>query len=79
MTDTMAPPDGHGPGSTQAATAGAAVKANAAAAAKRAARAEEIRQAPQLHTPKLVLSRHIRGTSWLDKIADAVNKFCGQN
>lgn len=80
MTGTMAPPDGHGPGSTQAATAataGAAVKANATAAAQAAARAEEIRQAPQLHTPKLVLSRHIRGTSWLDKIADAVNKFCG--
>jgi uncharacterized membrane protein len=80
MTDTMAPPDWHGPGSTQAATAataGAAVKANVTAAARAAARAEEIRQAPQLHTPKLVLSRHIRGTSWLDKIADAVNKFCG--
>ena len=27
--------------------------------------------------PKLVLSKHVRGTSWLDKIADAVNKFCG--
>ncbi len=79
MTDTMAPPDGHGPESSHATapTASAAVKANVTAAAQASARAEEIRQAPQLHTPKLVLSRHIRGTSWLDKIADAVNKFCG--
>jgi uncharacterized membrane protein len=27
--------------------------------------------------PKLVVSQHVRGESWLDKIADDVNKFCG--
>jgi uncharacterized membrane protein len=40
-------------------------------------RAREIRQAPQQHRPKLVLSDHVRGTSFLDKIADGVNRFCG--
>jgi uncharacterized membrane protein len=40
-------------------------------------RAEAIRQAPQEHKPKLVISDHVRGSSILDKIADAVNKFCG--
>ncbi|MGD0701241.1 MAG: hypothetical protein ABSA02_15315 [Trebonia sp.] len=40
-------------------------------------RAEEIRRAPQDHQPKLVLSEHVRGTSLLDKIADAVNRICG--
>jgi uncharacterized membrane protein len=80
MADTMAPPDGPGPGSTQAPTAptaGAAVKANETAAERAAARAAEIRRAPELHAPRLVLSKHVRGTSWLDRIADAVNKFCG--
>jgi uncharacterized membrane protein len=41
------------------------------------ARAEHIRAAPEEHKPKLVLSDHVRGTSWLDKIADWVNRFCG--
>jgi uncharacterized membrane protein len=80
MADTKAPPDLHGPESPQAAgppTAQAAVKANQTAAEHAAARAAEIRAAPQLHKPRLVLSQHVRGTSWLDKIADAVNKFCG--
>ena len=80
MTDTKAPPDGAAPETPHAATAPtaeAAVKANDAAAAHAAARAAEIRAAPQLHKPKLVLSKHVRGESWLDKIADAVNKFCG--
>jgi uncharacterized membrane protein len=40
-------------------------------------RAEHIRAAPEEHKPKLVLSDHVRGTSWLDKIADWVNRFCG--
>ena len=40
-------------------------------------RAEHIRAAPQDHTPKLVLSDHVRGTSLLDKIADGVNRICG--
>lgn len=40
-------------------------------------RAEHIRAAPEQHKPRLVLSDHVRGTSPLDKIADAVNRFCG--
>jgi uncharacterized membrane protein len=40
-------------------------------------RAAEIRRAPTEHMPKLVLSKHVRGTSLLDRIADAVNRICG--
>ena len=40
-------------------------------------RALQIRAAPEEHKPRLVLSQHVRGTSILDKIADAVNRFCG--
>jgi uncharacterized membrane protein len=40
-------------------------------------RAEEIRFAPQAHRPRLVVSDQVRGSSILDKIADAVNSFCG--
>jgi uncharacterized membrane protein len=40
-------------------------------------RALQIRQTPQQHKPKLVLSDHVRGTSLLDRIADQVNRFCG--
>jgi uncharacterized membrane protein len=40
-------------------------------------RAERIRANPEAHLPKLILSQHVRGTSILDRIADAVNKFCG--
>jgi uncharacterized membrane protein len=58
-------------------TAAAARRANAEAAKEAAQRAAEIRRAPGEHKPKLVLSQHVRGESWLDKIADAVNKFCG--
>jgi uncharacterized membrane protein len=58
-------------------TAAAAVRENALYAARLAQRAAEIRAAPQDHKPKLVLSQHVRGESVLDKIADAVNKFCG--
>jgi uncharacterized membrane protein len=42
-----------------------------------AERAEKIKQAPDQFHPKLVLSDHVRGSSVLDKIADAVNRFCG--
>jgi uncharacterized membrane protein len=79
MTDTTtaaeqpsAPPNGARP-----ATFAAAVKANAEAAAHSRQRAAQIRQAPELHKPKLVISDHVRGTSVLDRIADAVNRFCG--
>ena len=53
------------------------VKAIAEAAAEAKQRAALIRQAPELHKPKLVLSQHVRGNSPLDKIAEGVNKFCG--
>jgi len=39
--------------------------------------AELIRSAPEEHKPRLVLSDHVRGTSLLDTIADAVNRVCG--
>jgi uncharacterized membrane protein len=54
-----------------------AVKANSAYLSHIRERAEEIRQAPEEHKPRLVTSDHVRGNSILDKIADAVNVFCG--
>jgi len=82
MTETSLPPapaapapladSGHKP-----ATDAAAVRANAAATAAIHARAEQIRQAPAAHKPRLVVSEHVRGSSILDKIADGVNSFCG--
>jgi uncharacterized membrane protein len=40
-------------------------------------KAKQIRQAPDQFRPRLVLSDHVRGSSLLDKIADAVNRVCG--
>ena len=40
-------------------------------------RIDHIKADPQDHHPRLVLSDHVRGTSWLDKIADGVNRVCG--
>ena len=54
-----------------------AVKANSAYLSHVRERAEEIRQAPEEHKPRLITSDHVRGNSILDKIADAVNVFCG--
>ena len=34
-------------------------------------------KAPQLHIPRLVLSRHVTGDSVLDRIASAVNRLIG--
>jgi uncharacterized membrane protein len=59
------------------ATFAEAVKANAEAVAQVRQRAAQIRRAPELHKPRLVTSDHVRGTSLLDRIADAVNLFCG--
>ena len=59
------------------ATDAEAVRTNSEAVARMRQIAAEIRHAPELHKPKLVLSDHVRGTSLLDRIADAVNKFCG--
>jgi len=58
-------------------TSGEAVRDNALYAAGLAQRSAEIRANPEAHKPRLVLSRHIRGTSVLDQIANWVNKFCG--
>jgi uncharacterized membrane protein len=79
MTDTAIKPDppSTAPPQPLPATAAAAVRENALYAAKLAQRAAEIRANPEAHKPRLVLSRHVRGESWLDKIADEVNKFCG--
>jgi uncharacterized membrane protein len=80
MTDTTAPTGGQPagpPGAGPPPTAAEAVKAIAAEATAARERAEQIRRAPELHRPRLVLSEHVRGDSILDKIAAAVNKFCG--
>jgi uncharacterized membrane protein len=80
MTQTIAPPGPHGPEPAlppKPNTDTAAVRAIEEAAASVRERAKEIRQAPELHRPKLVVSDHVRGSSLLDKIANAVNKFCG--
>jgi uncharacterized membrane protein len=58
-------------------TDAAAVKWNAQALSQAHERALEIRAHPEEHKPRLVTSDHVRGSNWLDKIADAVNSFCG--
>jgi uncharacterized membrane protein len=75
-TATVTKPDLSGPPHL-ARTSSDAVRENALYAARLAQRAAEIRAAPQEHKPRLVLSRHVRGESVLDRIADGVNKFCG--
>jgi len=78
MTDTATATAPHPNGQPHLArTSGQAVRDNALYAASLAQRAAEIRAHPEQHKPRLVLSRHIRGESPLDRIADAVNKFCG--
>jgi hypothetical protein len=69
MTDTASRPAPASPPSLPP-TAAAAVRENALYAAKLAQRAAEIRADPQDHRPRLVLSRHVRGESILDRIAD---------
>jgi uncharacterized membrane protein len=80
MTETTSTPDTHAPGSPVLArpdTDAAAIRAIDEAAAHIRERAQKIREKPEEHKPRLVLSKHVRGTSILDKIADAVNTFCG--
>ena len=80
MTETTSPSDTHAPESPPPArpeTDAAAVRSIEEAAAHIRERAQKIRAAPEEHKPRLVLSKHVRGTSILDKIADAVNAFCG--
>ena len=76
MTSTATEPHPNGQPHV-ARTSGEAVRDNALYAARLAQRAAEIRANPEAHKPRLVLSRHVRGESFLDQIADAVNRFCG--
>ena len=79
MTDTISPdtltPVPQVPARPE--TDAAAVRAIEEASTHIRERAQKIRECPELHIPRLVLSKHVRGTSILDKIADAVNVFCG--
>jgi uncharacterized membrane protein len=80
MTETNTATEVHPAGPpiiSKPATDAEAVRANEDAAARMRQIAAKIREAPELHRPKLVLSEHVRGSSPLDKIADAVNRFCG--
>jgi hypothetical protein len=79
MTETISLPDGQkveSPHIPRPQTDGAARQAIEDATSHLRERALKIRQNPEAHLPKLVLSEHVRGTSILDRIADAVNKFC---
>jgi uncharacterized membrane protein len=86
MPDTIVPPApsadaglpaDHPPVIHKPATDAAAAREIAEALEHIHHRAEQIRRAPQEHRPKLVVSDQVRGSSILDKIADAVNGFCG--
>jgi hypothetical protein len=80
MTETISPAESHAADSPRLArpeTDSAALRAIEDATAHLRERALQIRQNPEEHKPRLVLSQHVRGTSLLDRIADGVNKFCG--
>jgi uncharacterized membrane protein len=80
MTETISPTDTNvplPPIPPRPETDAAAVRAIEEASEHIRERAKQIRECPEMHIPRLVLSKHVRGTSILDKIADAVNVFCG--
>jgi uncharacterized membrane protein len=80
MTETISPAESQAaepPRLARPETDGAALRAIEDATAHLRGRALQIRQNPEEHKPRLVLSQHVRGTSLLDRIADVVNKFCG--
>ena len=80
MTETISPtetPAAEVPHLSRPHTDAAALRAIDEATKHLHERAVKIRECPELHMPKLVLSEHVRGTSILDKIADGVNRFCG--
>jgi uncharacterized membrane protein len=80
MTETISPAESQAaesPRLPRPHTDGAALRAIEEATAHVRERALKIRENPEEHKPKLVLSQHVRGTSLLDRIADVVNKFCG--
>src|SRR5579863_5844837 len=76
MTETVSPAP-ESPRLTRPHTDAAALRAIEDATKHLRERAVKIRECPELHKPRLVLSEHVRGTSILDKIADGVNRFCG--
>jgi hypothetical protein len=72
MTETISPPESlvaESPHIPRPETDGAALRAIDEATEHVRERALKIRQAPELHKPKLVLSEHVRGTSILDNFA----------
>jgi hypothetical protein len=80
MTETISPaanPAAESPHPGRPHTDAAALRAIEEATEHVRERALKIRECPELHKPRLVLSEHVRGTSILDKIADGVNRFCG--
>src|SRR5580693_3183237 len=80
MTETVSAPDTQtapSPIIPRPATDNAALRAIEEAEDHLHERALAIRADPESHKPKLVLSKHVRGTSILDRIADGVNRFCG--
>ncbi len=80
MTETISPPESQpaeSPHLPRPESDAAALRAIDEATEHIRERTQKIRQAPELHKPKLVLSQHVRGTGILDKIADGVNRFCG--
>ncbi len=80
MTETISPAESQPaepPALPRPETDAGALRAIEEAAAQVMERALRIREHPELHRPKLVLSQHVRGTSILDRIADGVNRFCG--
>src|ERR1700759_3660778 len=80
MTETLAPAESQAaesPRIPRPHTDAAALRAIEDATAHVRERALKIRENPEDHKPRLVLSQHVRGTSLLDRIADVVNKFCG--
>jgi uncharacterized membrane protein len=80
MTETISPAEpqaADSPRIPRPHTDAAALRTIEEATAHVRERALRIRENPEEHKPKLVLSQHVRGTSILDRIADAVNKFCG--
>jgi hypothetical protein len=71
MTETIAPADSQATESPRLArpeTDGAALRAIDEATAHVRERALQIRQNPEEHKPRLVLSQHVRGTSLLARI-----------
>jgi len=78
MTETISPAESQAteaPRIPHPDTDAAALRAIDDATAHVRERALKIRENPEEHKPKLVLSQHVRGTSILDRIADAVNKI----